>query len=366
VSRAPTIRDVEWLPPLLTEHRDRARVARIKALAGRVDEGLAYFMASDWVPETNAVLNVQLFTRVDLDHELSDLVGLAVSQDNSCRYCFAATRILLVMAGYPRDRVARLEQNLAIQDLDDKGRAMIAFARKLSRSSPHVSAADVESLRRVGLSGRAYRELAAAVSLWVYFNRISTLAALPPQPMEAAPDHWIARIGRPLIGLYLDRTHHRRGKPVALPAEMRKGPCAGAVNALDGLPVALALRRSIDAMWKSTGIAPRARGLMCATIARALGCPTSQAEATAMLADLGVDAATVNGVLAHLDAPDLSDTERILIRFARETVRYEPAAIQRSAGRLSERLSEREFVEAIGTVSMANMLCRLHMALAVE
>jgi len=360
------MRDIEWLPPLLSRHRDAARFARIKDVVGRAEPSLAYFMASDWLPEACAALNVQLFTRVDLDHTLADLVGLTVSQDNSCRYCFAATRTLLIMVGYPRSHIARLEQNLAISDFDEKTRVLLAYTRRLSRSSPSVSAGDVESLRRVGIEGRAYRELAAAVSLWVFFNRVSTIAALPPEKMEQIPDRWAMRLMRPFIAARIDRAYRIRARPLSLPAEMRSGACAEAVSALDGLPVALALRRAIDAMWASASLPQRVRGLMCATIARALCCPTSEAEAVAMLAAAGVNSATVNGVLAHLDAPGLTDTERELIRFARETVWYEPASLQRKASRVRERLSEREFVEAIGTASMANMLCRLHMALAAE
>lgn len=362
---ATTMRDVEWLPPLLEDHRDPERIARIKATISRDTTGLGYFMASDWLPEANAELNVALFTRTHLEHELADLVGLAVSQDNSCRYCFAATRTLLIMVGYPRERISRLEQNLAIADLDERKRAAIAFARRLSRSDPHPSGADVEALARVGIDGIAYRELAAAVSLWVFFNRVSTIAALPPERLEAIPERWTMRLLRPFVAGRIDRTYRVRGRPTPLPADMREGACAKAVNALDGLPQAPVLRRAIDAMWDSTGLSRRARGLMCATIARALGCPTSEAEIVGLLADEGVHDATVQGVLTHLDAPGLTETERTLVRFARETVWYEPAPLQRTAAGVRKRLTELEFVEALGTVSMANMLCRLHMALAV-
>jgi AhpD family alkylhydroperoxidase len=359
------MREVEWMPPLLELRADRDRMARMKASVGRVEPSTGYLLASDWLPEAAAELNALLFTRTHLEHELADLVGLAVSQDNSCRYCFAATRTLLVMVGYPRVRIARLEQNLAIAELDDGTRAAIAFARRLSRCDPPPTAVDVAMLSRAGVGGMAYRELAAAIGLWVFFNRLSTIPALPPGPMEALPDRWITRVMRPFVAGRVDRTYHRRARPVELPPAMREGACAEAVNALHGLAVAPALRRAIDAMWRSEGLPRRTRGLVCATIARALGCPTAEVEAVGLLADEGVDPAVVDGVLAHLDAPGLTDAERVLVRFARETVWYEPSPLQRRAREIREQLTEREFVEAVGTVSMANMLCRLHMALTL-
>jgi alkylhydroperoxidase family enzyme len=326
---------------------------------------LGYLAASDWLPEANGELNVALFTRTHIDHELADLVGLSISRDNSCRYCFAATRTLLIVVGYPRDRINRLEQDLAIADLDDKTRVAMAFAKRLSRSDPHPTAADVEALARVGITGLAYRELAVAISLWVYFNRVSTIAAIPPERMEELPDRWAMRLLRPFIAGRADRVYRITGRETRLPPEMRSGPCASAINALDGLPQAPVIRRAIDAMWASDGLPRRTRAFLCATIARALACPNAEAEVVALLAEEGVESGTVEGVLRHLDAPGLSETERMLVHFARETVWYEPAPLQRRAHELRARLSEREFVETIGTVSLANMLCRLHLALAL-
>jgi hypothetical protein len=162
----------------------------------------------------------------------------------------------------------------------------------------------------------------------------------------------------------VDRTIRRRGQPVALPAAMHDGEGAAVVNALDGLPVAPTLRRAIDAMWASGGLSRRSRAFVCATIARALESAASVAEAVRLLTDEGVEPKTVDGMLAHLDAPGLTEAERLLVRFARETVWYEPAPLQRRAGEVRAHLGEREFVEAIATASFANMLCRLHLALA--
>jgi len=55
----------------------------------------------------------------------------------------------------------------------------------------------------------------------------------------------------------------------------------------------------------------------------------------------------------------LDDIERLLLRFARETIWYDPAALQRRARTLLDRLSVPQFLEAAGVAALANGLCRM-------
>ena len=64
-------------------------------------------------------------------------------------------------------------------------------------------------------------------------------------------------------------------------------------------------------------------------------------------------------ILTHLDAPELDPVERLLVPFARETIWYEPAPLQRRARALRKRLTGPQFIEAIGVASLANGLCRM-------
>jgi hypothetical protein len=68
-------------------------------------------------------------------------------------------------------------------------------------------------------------------------------------------------------------------------------------------------------------------------------------------------------LLANLGAPGLDALESAVLSFARETIRFEPPHIQRHARELSERLSRAAFIELIGVTALANMLCRLWLAL---
>ena len=45
--------------------------------------------------------------------------------------------------------------------------------------------------------------------------------------------------------------------------------------------------------------------------------------------------------------------------FARETIWYEPAPLQRRARILRARLSSAQFLEAVGVAAIANGLCRM-------
>jgi alkylhydroperoxidase family enzyme len=98
---------------------------------------------------------------------------------------------------------------------------------------------------------------------------------------------------------------------------------------------------------------------MLAVIARGLGCEACALEIGNVLKHEGLNERALARILTHLDAPELDDIERLLVRFARETIWFDPAALQRRARTLRERLSVPQLMEAIGVTSLANGLCRM-------
>lgn len=78
-----------------------------------------------------------------------------------------------------------------------------------------------------------------------------------------------------------------------------------------------------------------------------------------MLAEAGVARRTSEAALDHLRAPELEETENVLLAFARDTIWYQPAGIQRRARAVRDRLTRPEFVEAVGVCALANALGRL-------
>jgi alkylhydroperoxidase family enzyme len=136
-------------------------------------------------------------------------------------------------------------------------------------------------------------------------------------------------------------------------------PYAGLVKAFAGSPIAPALARTLEDMWASPALTRRCKLLLFAIIAHGLGCQPCASEAALALQKEGMSDTALAGVLAHLDAPGLDAHERLLVAFARETIWYEPAPLQRRARGIRDQLSATQFLEAVGVVSLANGLCRL-------
>jgi alkylhydroperoxidase family enzyme len=352
------MRDVEWEPCLLEPRRDEALDRRARATLGRGAGTLGYFAALPWLANVAMDFQACLMTRTHVDHDLADLVSLIVSQDNSCRYCFAVTRTFLVLLGYPPRRIAQLEQELVTSEFSDMERAALDFARRLSRSNPLVEPADRQRLARAGFTEPAIRELSGLVALDVFFNRISTLPALPPAPMEALPERWMVRLLRPMIARVM-RRYRSRGVPATLGAAQRQGPFADVVVAFDGLQVGPVLHAALDAAWASPVLPARTKALAFAVVARTLGCLRSEREARRLACAAGMADVDAEQVLAHLATPDLDDLERLVLPFARETVWYQPAVIQRRARELRETIGLEPFLEVVATTALANAVCRL-------
>lgn len=356
------MREIEWEECLLEPRRDAEIERRLRQRFGRVSPGVAYFAECPWLSESLAEMSAQLMTTVRLDHELAEMASVVVSHDNACRYCYATTRALLRVLGYPEERIHRLEQDLLSAEFEPRERAAFDFARRLSRANPLPTRADAARLRDVGFDDLAIVELAGVVALSVFHNRLATLAALPPQRYEALPDRWYVRLLRPLVARRVRRLH-RRAPVTPLRPDQHQGPFAPVVRALDGLPLAGVLHGFLDTLWKSQVLPARSKALVFGVVARGLGCKASEAEATRLAVEAGMAPSDVASALAHLSSSALEPIEAVALPFARETVWYQPAVIQRRSRAVRDALPRPVYVELLLTASAANMVCRLCPAL---
>lgn len=352
-----SIRDVAWERPLVEPVRDREVEARFRAETGRPGSMMRYAVGSDWLCDAIIRFSVQVNTHVALAPDLADQVGLVVSRDNSCRYCFGAQRLFMRTLGMDEERIQQLEHALRLRDHGPREERALAFARRLSRSQPLVRPEEMEALLQAGFEPLEAAELVGHVGLHLFFNRVSTLAALPPRALEALPDRWWAPLAQPLLRRWMLRMR-RRARPVPLRARGDE-PFAEVVALFDGLPLAQDLRDALDRCFESRVLSPFATPLAFAIVGRALGCPASEQEATGILRRRGMEAEMVEGLLTNLSAPGADPVDERVAALARETVWYEPAQVQRRCQTLREGLGREQILDLVGTVALANTVCRL-------
>ena len=354
---ANALEHVAWESCLVEPSRDRALESYARRKQGIPQPSIPYFVSVPWLARALVDLHPEFGLLTHLDQDVADLVVLVVSQENSCRFCYAAQRALLWAQGMSRARVQRVEQDLTRADLPPRTVAAIVFGRSQSRTGPPGARDAREALLRAGFGVDEMREIAYAVASTDFSNRAHTIPAIPSRPLERIPDQLHMRLFRPLISRIL-RSHRSRGRPTPLD-HVPSSPYARLVKAYAGSPIAPALGRALEEMWASPHLTRRCKLLMLAVIARGLACEVCALEVGEALHGEGLKEATLTQVLTHLDAPELDPVERLLVPFARETIWFEPAPMQRRARALRDRLSGPQLLEAIGVTALANGLCRM-------
>jgi AhpD family alkylhydroperoxidase len=330
-----------------------AFAAEIKKLTGGVlPAAIARTASVPWVGRTWARVVHKQVAHMPL--ALWDLIGLVVSQDNSCRYCYGATRTILRLVGYREEQIDRIERDVAVSDLGRPERLALEFARKVSHANPRPTAQDRAALVDAGFTPAVVGEIVFAAAFSGFPNRVATLFALQPEEFEKLPDRLIGRLLRPLIARTM------RGKRVPPPAcpEPNTGPFRELVEVLTGSPKAQVVRDAVDGAFASSVLPRRTKLLMIAVIGRALGCGTSERAARDGLAAEGLTGTDVDGILANLGSDKLDRRDALLVPFARETVRYQTGSIQRRTRELARELPTDEVLEAAGVAALANALGR--------
>jgi AhpD family alkylhydroperoxidase len=349
---------VAWEASLVEPGHDRAMEAYARRRLGVPHATVRYFLAAPWVARAVVDLHVEFGLLLKLDQRTADLIGLVVSQENSCRFCYAIVRSTLWLQGMDAERIRRVEQDFGRADLAPRAQAAIAYARAQSRSGPAGAKAAWQTLRDAGIDTLEAKEIAFTVAVTDFSNRTHTMVAAPYLPAERMPQHPLMRLLRPVLDRVLSR-HRSRGAPAAATPADPALPYGGLVAAFAGSPIAAALQRLLGEMWASPLLSRRCKLLMFAVVSRGLPCEVCELEITRALQREGLAAETVERILGRLDAPELDATERLLLPLARETLWYEPAVLQRRVRALRDTLSPPQLIEAIGVAALANALCRM-------
>ena len=165
-----------------------------------------------------------------------------------------------------------------------------------------------------------------------------------------------------LLRFFLQKILRQRRRParaVPLPGDLEQRPFARLLRGLDGLPAASKLLGILEEAWSSPLLSRRAKALAFAVIGRGLESRACEHEAVRVLVEEGLEPAKVDQILAHLGGLELDPTETTALRFARETIWYQPAPIQRLGREVNAQIGTPAFLELVGITALANALARL-------
>ncbi len=336
--------------------------AQIKRNGGATVPGIEFMACLPWAAEhlayASAVPSI-------LDERLKVLICYVVSQDNSCRYCYGMHRALLRFMGFRDREIDQIEHDVQGSRLSDRERAALDFARALSRSNPRPARGDLAALDAAGFTRREVMGIAQAASGMCASNRLATMLSIPPMlDLEDASRNPIKRFVGALT--FKNMVKARRDPQLPPVPDGTVLPCQTVLDALSETAFGREFRYCMYKAWESGVLPKRVKGLIFAVVARALSCPNSEQDARRLLLAEGMAPEIIEEVLSTLDSAELSDLERDLVSFARDTVRYQSPAIQQRTREVADGRSQPEILEIVMIAALANCHTRLGCLLQVD
>jgi alkylhydroperoxidase family enzyme len=357
---AYSLKQIDWCDvPLVSPMPDLVWETESTKRLGFKSNFVKYLTPVRWMMEADELMHARVTPNVSV--ELAALISLVVAMDSSCRYCYGAFRSLLKIMGYSEQMIRKLEEGLALNELPKKEKTALEFARKISRAAPRPSRADLEEIKAAGYSPIEIAEIAYLAGNNASANRLATLLALPPDPLEEVEANWFKKWKRPFTrkqfrALLTPIFNVRRPTSFA-------GPGAAIVEAFETSPASAALATVLEGAWNSSFTSKRVKALILGVVARGLNCPACEAEAVGNLRREGWTDAESEHLLTYLTSSKCNSFELRVLRFARETVRYQPRRLQELAQNFAAGLEREVLLEIIGLVSFANGLARMSVLL---
>lgn len=360
---AMTLNEIAWGQPLLSAAPDAVWLSEVKRRGGQVSEVDLRIAPSHWLREVG--LSLVTYRPVAMPQRLFHIGAMVTAQENACRYCYGANRAYLKILGYSEEVIRRIERDVHVAELDEKERAAIAFCRNLARSRPRPSREAFDQLVGLGFTRLSVSEMAFAVSLGCFYNRLSTFLACPPEHgferMANGPIGRIIGMLAPLVRWFSRFARQSTAGPLLPAQELASSRFAPILIPLVGLPAARIMRDALEGAFGSDVLARSTKAMMFAIVARTMDCSLCETWATDMLIEDGVDRPEVATALAHLRSDRVPAGEADLLPWTRGTVYYDIATIQRETRALASGIGERALLEAIGVAALANATVRMAM-----
>jgi uncharacterized peroxidase-related enzyme len=103
-----------------------------------------------------------------------EMIAVVVSVTNRCHYCIVSHSAALRKLTKDPDFVDRLATGHKYADLDQRDRAMLDFAVKLTEASDRCTEEDVEALRDAGWNDEEIMDIAQVAAMFNFTNRLAS------------------------------------------------------------------------------------------------------------------------------------------------------------------------------------------------
>jgi len=177
----PTALDLKMVDPLPPETRKYFDVCEDKL--GLVPNVLrAYAFDIEKLNAFTAMYNDLMLSESGLSKLEREMIAVVVSSINRCWYCQVAHGAAVrQLSGRPELGEAMV-MNWRMAELDDRQRAMLRFAEKVTKASAEVEEADRQALRDAGFSDRDIWDIASVVGFFSMSNRVASATGMRPNP----------------------------------------------------------------------------------------------------------------------------------------------------------------------------------------
>jgi len=109
-----------------------------------------------------------------------EMIAVAVSSSNHCYYCLTAHGASVrQLSGNPA-LGEQMVMNYRVAGIDDRQKAMLDFAVKLTETPDRIEEEDREALREAGFSDRDIWDIAATASFFNMSNRMAAATEMRP------------------------------------------------------------------------------------------------------------------------------------------------------------------------------------------
>ena len=140
------------------------------ALANRPDEFRAFFAYHDALMEKEGGL-----TKGE-----REMIVVATSAHNQCIYCVVAHGAILRIREKNPKLADQIATNYRKADINQRQKAMLDFALKVSKSSHEINNADIDEMRELGFSNDDIWDIGAISALFALSNRMANLTSMRP------------------------------------------------------------------------------------------------------------------------------------------------------------------------------------------